>query len=234
MRLAALLIAVAAGVPGVLPAQGRTVSGVVRDCYIRHGVEAVRVGLSLTSPEYVSTDSAGRFAVRDAPRGAFILWARRVGYEAQQFEVFPGGDTAVTISLRTNLGGPVQTPCEVALDWQVARTLTGVVRDATTGQVVERAQVTIQATSLGIYTTKAGEFKIVGASRDGLIVTAKRVGYQSDDKRLPAGGDTTLTFYLQSSATLRPRRDTIPLLLEAALRSRDKLVPRLIPHPRPH
>lgn len=225
-RIVALsLAAIAALAPVELAAQGRTVSGVVRDCYIKHGVEAVRVGLE-GKEAFVLTDSAGRFTIPGTPRTAFVLTARRVGYIAQQFEVFAGNDTTVRITLRPNLGGPASTRCELTLDAQVTRVLNGYVRDAVTNQGVQRAQVTVQGTSLGTFADSSGAFTIVGVLRDSLVLTAKRIGYQSVNKFLPAGGDTTVTFYLQTSATLRPvRRDTLTPLRQSPLRPHESITP---------
>ena len=209
-RIVALSLAgFAALAPAELAAQGRTVSGVVRNCYIKEGVEAVRVGLE-GKEAFVVTDSAGRFTIPGAPPAAHVLFVRRSGYIAQQFEVFAGNDTTVSIALRPSLGGPTLTICELSLDAQVRRVLRGYVRDAVTDQPIERATVIVQGKPIGILANPTGAFTLVGVPFDSLVLTAKRVGYQSVDKRLPAGGDTTVTFYLRSSATIRfLRRDTI-------------------------
>ena len=92
--LAALLLG---GVAGPAFAQGRTITGVVRDSLSGDGVEAARVGVQGT-PILVSTDAQGQFTVSGAPAGDVILTVRAVGWRRREISV-SGATTNVTVVL---------------------------------------------------------------------------------------------------------------------------------------
>ena len=81
--LAAMLLGMGAG---PVFAQGRTITGVVRDSLSGDAVEAARVGVQGT-PILVSTDAQGQFTLSNAPAGDVILTVRAVGWRRREIPV---------------------------------------------------------------------------------------------------------------------------------------------------
>src|SRR5215210_2828671 len=67
------------------------------------------------------------------------------------------------------------------------RTLTGTVTDASTGQPLEGARVTVRGTSLATTTGAAGQFTIGGAPTGGVTVAIRRIGNNPVEIVLPPG-----------------------------------------------
>ena len=89
------------------------------------------------------------------------------------------------------LGACVATPGAMLAQ---TGTITGVVRDRTTGQPIEAAQVTVQGTSYGIITKSNGQYTLLGVPPGTYNLTAKRVGYQAvEAQNVTVRADVTRT-----------------------------------------
>src|SRR5690349_10410262 len=78
-------------------AQGRTVSGTVRDSVTGAPVEAARVGVR-SQTTVTGTNTAGQFTLSDVPAGAAVIQIRAVGYRRRDVPL-SAGDNTLTISL---------------------------------------------------------------------------------------------------------------------------------------
>jgi TonB-linked SusC/RagA family outer membrane protein len=67
------------------------------------------------------------------------------------------------------------------------RTLTGTVTDASTGQPLEGARVSVRGTSLGTTTGAAGQFTLGNVPTGGITVTIRRIGSNPAEIVLPPG-----------------------------------------------
>ena len=92
--LAALLLGF---VPAPVIAQGRTITGSVRDSLTGAPIAGARIGVQ-GSAVAVSPNAAGQFELLNAPAGDVTLLVRAVGYRRQEVRV-PAGVSTVDISL---------------------------------------------------------------------------------------------------------------------------------------
>jgi TonB-linked SusC/RagA family outer membrane protein len=95
--LVAVLLGGLVGLAGPAWAQGRTVSGTVKDSLNGDGIEAARVAVQGTSI-LVSTNQQGQFTVTGLPAGAVTLMVRAVGYRRREVPV-AAGTTSVDVTL---------------------------------------------------------------------------------------------------------------------------------------
>jgi len=78
--------------PAVVAAQGRTVTGTVRDSLNRTPIEGASVSVRGTS-RATTTSSTGQFSLADLPAGEVTLVARAVGFRRQEVVVRAGAAT---------------------------------------------------------------------------------------------------------------------------------------------
>jgi len=95
--LAAVLLGGLVGFGTPLWAQGRTVSGTVKDSLTGEGIEAARVAVQGTAM-LVSTNQQGQFTLTGLPAGAVTLMVRAVGYRRREVPAGPG-TTSVAVTL---------------------------------------------------------------------------------------------------------------------------------------
>ncbi|RMG34879.1 MAG: carboxypeptidase-like regulatory domain-containing protein, partial [Methanobacteriota archaeon] len=97
--------------------------------------------------------------------------------------------------------------------------ITGVVKDAETGEPLPGVNVVIQGTSLGASTDLDGSYFILNIPPGNYTVTAQMVGYATvnmEDVRVNAGRTTVLNFSLKSQLlqgeeiTIVAEREVIP------------------------
>lgn len=87
--LAAILLGLGSG---TVLAQGRTISGRIRDSVTGGPIEGARVGI-LGGSTAVSTSSAGQFALPNLPDGDVTIQVRAVGFRRQDIRVTAGTST---------------------------------------------------------------------------------------------------------------------------------------------
>jgi TonB-linked SusC/RagA family outer membrane protein len=82
---------------GPVFAQGRTVTGTVRDSVTGAPIEAARVGVR-GQATVAGTNAAGQFTLDNVPAGAAIVQVRAVGYRRKELPL-GAGDNTLTVSL---------------------------------------------------------------------------------------------------------------------------------------
>jgi TonB-linked SusC/RagA family outer membrane protein len=95
--LAAVLLGGLIGVNGPAWAQGRTLSGTVKDSLTGEGIEAARISVQ-GSTIVGSSNRVGEFTLTGVPAGAVTLLVRAVGYRRREVPVDPG-TTSVAVAL---------------------------------------------------------------------------------------------------------------------------------------
>ena len=95
--LAAVLLGGLLGRSGPAWAQGRTVSGTVKDSLTGEGIEAARITVQ-GSTIVGGTNRLGEFTLTGVPTGAVTLQVRAVGYRRREVPVDPG-TSSVTVAL---------------------------------------------------------------------------------------------------------------------------------------
>src|ERR1043166_4565098 len=91
--LAAVLLGGLIGVNGPAWAQGRTLSGTVKDSLTGEGIEAARISVQ-GSTIVGSSNRVGEFTLTGVPAGAVTLLVRAVGYRRREVPVAPGTPSA--------------------------------------------------------------------------------------------------------------------------------------------
>ena len=89
-----------------------------------------------------------------------------------------------------------------ALRAQATGTVNGRVVDATSGQPVSAAQITVNGTTLGRSTGDDGRFTLTGVPTGSRVLTVRRIGYQQQTRSVTvsAGASATVDFSLVTSS----------------------------------
>lgn len=132
---------------GPVLAQGRTITGRIRDSVTGGSVEGARIGV-LGGLRAVSSNAAGQFTLVDAPAGDVTLQVRAVGFRRQDVRVSAG-----TSTIDVALSRDVFKMEEVVVTGQA----TGVAR-----RNLPNAVATIGAEDLGIHPTASLEQQLQG------------------------------------------------------------------------
>ncbi len=186
----ALAFLCAATAPAGARTQQATVTGIVVEASESSSIGGATVRLSGSPPFFTVMDGAFRFS-RVAP-GAHTLTVEAMGYRTRSLNLVIRGDTALTIEMEPD---PIQLDSLVVEGGYV--TIRGTVLDATTGQRVLLAQVTVSPGFPAVGAV-SGEFAVHRVPKgEAVSVLVEAIEYLPARIALITEEDTTLSVELE-------------------------------------
>jgi len=146
-KAAVLWTGLVSALTGPVFAQGRTISGTIRDSVTSAPIEAARIGVR-GQTTMVGTNAAGQFTLNDVPAGATILQVRAVGYRRRDIPLDAG-----TSTLNVSLVKDIFKMEEIVVTGQV----TGVAR-----RNLPNAVATIGSEDISVHPTASLEQQLQG------------------------------------------------------------------------
>jgi PKD repeat protein len=138
------------------------ISGTVTDAVTQLGIEGVKVTVDRTG-QYSHTDATGAFALNDVPTGETPLVASLFGYESATLLVEVIEDTISEV--------------EFSLVPLPRGTVSGTVRDVTSGLPIEGAVVRVSASGQSALTASDGGYALLNVTAEDHQISATRLGY---------------------------------------------------------
>lgn len=195
-------VAVLAGavLPALVPASllaqraaGNPLVGFVRDAETGGPVQGARLTLDPSGQTLVS-DSAGAFAFPDPPEGWVTIRAEAVGYGSAALTLSlprQGAPVVLTLSPQPLIIDGIEVPVDGPRVPDGA--VVGIVRDASTGEPLLGADITVPERGRGVRATTqgAGTFLLQGLPPQRHLLLVRRLGYESayiQVRPLDAGG----------------------------------------------